>query len=194
MHPHMPHVLAPYGLWCYSNCWSRPTHTHTCMRNRVPHPRKQVEMEFGEKTEQTALTRSQGRQHTDQQPFYMEPAPYPSIFPNLFLPKSPRSIPFPTFGSSPKHPIKILCSSKLLFPASHNKFLIPAVPKVLQRPLPLSHCDGCHPQTMGLVTLPWQPGKGLEKGIIQVPHCHHSVVLLCVCGDELFLPLPNKTY
>lgn len=29
----------------------------------------------------------------------------PSIFPHFFLPKSPRSSPFPTFSSFPKHPI-----------------------------------------------------------------------------------------
>lgn len=43
----------------------------------------------------------------------------------LFLPKSARYIPFPTFNSSPKHSTEILCSPKIHFLASHNKFHIP---------------------------------------------------------------------
>jgi len=43
-------------------------------------------------------------------------SPYPSIFLHLFLPKSPSSIPLPTFGFSPNHPVISLVQSQTALP------------------------------------------------------------------------------
>lgn len=50
----------------------------------------------------------QNQPHTGDQPFL---SPCPSVFSNLFLPKSPKSVPFPAFVSSPKYPIGSLTQS-----------------------------------------------------------------------------------
>ena len=43
-------------------------------------------------------------------------SPYSSVFPHLFLPKSPSSIPLPTLGSSPGHPVISLVQSQAALP------------------------------------------------------------------------------
>lgn len=50
----------------------------------------------------------QSQLYTCDQPFL---SPYPSIYSHLSLPKSPKSIPFPAFGFSPKYPIGSLTQS-----------------------------------------------------------------------------------
>lgn len=99
----------PSDLWSNCSGWPPDLSTHMYTENRLPHPGKDLEMEFSKKIEQTALIRCRAwpHQHTDQssftcnQPFL---SPYHSIFMHTFLPKSPRYTTFSAFGSSCRDP------------------------------------------------------------------------------------------
>lgn len=61
-------------------------------------------------------------------PFYMQPVPFiplASIFSCLFIPKPPRPIPFPTFCSSPKHPLVSLVQSPNALALDPTVFSVP---------------------------------------------------------------------
>lgn len=99
---------------------------------------------------------------------------------NLFTWNQPFTPPFSQIFSSPNQldtslsPLLILLQSipqkscavpkyaswllviSFIFPKA-----VPSVQKVIQRLFPLSHCDECHSQTTGLVTVPKQLGEGL---------------------------------
>ena len=74
---------------------------------------RKIEMEFKKKVRHTVLIRSRAgpEKHTNQQTTCTWLALftlYSSIFPSLFLSKSPISLAFPTFDASPKHPISLV--------------------------------------------------------------------------------------
>ena len=75
-------------------------------------------MEINEKTGQTVLIRHTARpgKRSNQPTVYTQMALFIPVFPLLFLSKSRRSIPFPAFGSSPKHPIINLVQSQNALP------------------------------------------------------------------------------
>lgn len=115
--------------------------------------------------------------------------PLSFYFPHLFLPKSPKSLPFPTFGSPSKHLIKKSCAiPKCSFHASHNvsyslRQQIPLVWKVIWRAgtIDLILMDFMHGQ--------WGQWTGCPflKSLIWVPLCHCASVLLRSCGPLMGL-------
>lgn len=152
----MLHVLAPY-VWPVvprQLLALSPTPKDLYTEQRIPHPGKQLEIVFGEKTGQIVLRKNWTWVYncTDQRHFYMDSAPYPSIFLSLFLPRSPKS--FPQLLILPRHPMKILCGFK--------RFISPKAVKPLWKSercsFPSSHCDEFHLQTTGLIT---------QKGVIE---------------------------
>lgn len=130
-----PHLLAlDFTYSSHSSCccgplcvpWSDPsccmqTPIHTLAhRIESSHSGKELEMKLREKAGQPAVVMCRARpgKHIDQDDCLYASSPFQhliSVFPYLFLPKPPRSLPL-AFGSSSKHPIlKVLCNPQNLF-------------------------------------------------------------------------------
>lgn len=129
----MLHVLAPY-VWPVVPLQLlalSPAQKYLYTEQRIPDLRKQLEIVFGEKTGQTVLRKNWTWVYncTDQQHFYMDSAPYPSIFLSLFFSRSPKSF-LPLLFRS-RQPMKILCNFKILFLGSQSKLHIPKSSKAL---------------------------------------------------------------
>lgn len=111
--------------------------------------------------------------------------PLSFYFPHLFLPKSPKSLPFPTFGYPSKHLIKKSCAiPKCSFHASHNvsyslRQQIPLVWKVIWRAgtIDLILMDFMHGQ--------WGQWQGLDR--VSLPQVFNlgSSLSLCLCAPPV---------
>lgn len=124
---------------------------------------------------------------TDQPAAYTGPAlltPYHSVFPRLFLPKSPSSIPLPTFGSSVQHPMRSLV---------HPQTALPHVPRHVPHPRhsPLCQAEGARGSTHPCVSTPGQGRSGHGRGSgpwVSPPpsprfgSCSHTVPVLGEAG------------
>lgn len=98
---------------------SDPKHTHVWSIESTSH-RKDLEMEFNDKTGQTALTRHRAwpDQYTDQQTAerWLVPFIFLSLqFYTFVPPQTTMILPFHTFDSSPKQPITSLAQSQHAF-------------------------------------------------------------------------------
>lgn len=84
-------------------------------------------------------------------------SPYHSVFPCLFLPKSPSSIPLPTFGSSVQHPMRSLV---------HPQTALPHIPRHVPHPRhsPLCQAEGARGSTHPCVSTPGQGLSGHSRG------------------------------
>lgn len=114
---------------------------------------------------------------------------YSSIFPCLFLPKPPWSLPFSTFGSSPKYPVMSCAITKSF---SHNVphtpgQRSPAARKVIFRNTTLASGGRCPTLTQGL-RLFWD-SCGINPELIShrsylgylAWHCASLALCVCVC-------------
>lgn len=102
-------MLPPY-THCDHGCKSPPTcgltpfagthtpiDTYTHIRQGVPHPGKYLELEFNEKIGVKCWSTTGHAQARILTSNLLTHGPYASILPYLFLPKPPRTLPFPTF-------------------------------------------------------------------------------------------------
>lgn len=137
-----------------------------CTLERAPRPGEVLEMVFNEETGQTALTRA-GHDQTSAVTSHLftcdQPlsSPYPSVFPWLFLPKSPWSLAHLTFGSTLRSYAILKCPS----PAPHS---VPHAPRlrplsgygVTQRPSPMDSWWWVCPPVPKAEALLGGPGRG----------------------------------
>lgn len=172
----MPQARAAARLGMHSQQACTQTHVHThviCTHMHTPHPGKELEIEFNEKTGQTALIRCKVRPHkqTDRQLIYTWLTPICPPIP-IFLCLSPRkppsSLTFPAYCPFPKHLIvnaSLAFCKKSQMPIGSN---IPLFVSCSRKPFQLNHSGGFYPLMCDWWIL-WWAWEGTAR-VFGLPH------------------------